>query len=68
MAVATSPLRESIPRVLLCIQKLKVYSGDPGADLFTSPGDPAFYLHHGQIDRLWTLWYVERPDRSDSQC
>ena len=20
--------------------------GDPGGDLFTSPGDPAFYLHH----------------------
>jgi tyrosinase len=31
--------------------------GDPGGDLFTSPGDPAFYLHHGQVDRLWTLWY-----------
>lgn len=31
-------------------------AGDPGGDLFTSPGDPAFYLHHGQVDRLWTLW------------
>lgn len=19
-------------------------------------GDPAFYLHHAQVDRLWTLW------------
>lgn len=31
-------------------------NGDPGGDLFTSPGDPAFYLHHGQIDRVWATW------------
>lgn len=30
--------------------------GDPGGDIFTSPGDPAFYLHHGQIDRTWWIW------------
>ncbi|KAK4182224.1 putative tyrosinase [Podospora australis] len=30
--------------------------GDPGGDLFTSPGDPAFYAHHSQMDRVWTLW------------
>ncbi|KAF4542612.1 Tyrosinase [Lasiodiplodia theobromae] len=30
--------------------------GDPGRDLFVSPGDPAFYAHHSQIDRVWTLW------------
>ncbi|RDL37586.1 uncharacterized protein BP5553_05019 [Venustampulla echinocandica] len=35
--------------------------GDPGGDLFTSPGDPAFYLHHGQVDRLWTLWQALDP-------
>jgi len=31
-------------------------AGDPGSDLFVSPGDPAFYLHHGQIDRVWWIW------------
>lgn len=31
-------------------------SGDPGADLFTSPGDPAFWVHHGMMDRMWTFW------------
>jgi tyrosinase len=31
-------------------------AGDPGADAFISPGDPAFYLHHGQIDRLYWIW------------
>lgn len=25
-------------------------------DAFSSPGDPTFFLHHAQIDRLWTLW------------
>ena len=30
--------------------------GDPGTDPYVSPGDPVFYLHHSQIDRIWTLW------------
>ena len=25
-------------------------------DFATSPGDPAFYFHHSQVDRIWTLW------------
>ncbi|CAG8163098.1 unnamed protein product [Penicillium olsonii] len=25
-------------------------------DLFASPQDPAFMLHHGMIDRLWAMW------------
>ena len=25
-------------------------------DLYSSPSDPVFYLLHGQIDRLWTIW------------
>lgn len=30
--------------------------GDPAGDLFASPGDPAFYLHHAMIDRIWWTW------------
>lgn len=30
--------------------------GDPGGDFFASPGDPAFWLHHAQIDRTWWIW------------
>lgn len=30
--------------------------GDPGRDLFVSPGDPLFYLHHASIDRTWWIW------------
>ncbi|KAH6634730.1 tyrosinase-like protein [Chaetomium sp. MPI-SDFR-AT-0129] len=35
--------------------------GDPGGDLFTSPGDPAFWVHHGQMDRLWAVWQALDP-------
>ena len=57
-------MEEAISLLGKCIRKywelrlLTQYRGDPGGDLFTSPGDPAFFLHHGQVDRLWTLWYV----------
>jgi tyrosinase len=30
--------------------------GDPGGDIFNSPGDPVFWLHHAQIDRIWWIW------------
>ncbi|KAI1385398.1 Di-copper centre-containing protein [Hypoxylon trugodes] len=32
--------------------------GDPGSDVFTSPGDPVFYLHHGMIDLVWWTWQI----------
>ncbi|KAK6450055.1 tyrosinase [Trichoderma asperellum] len=34
---------------------------DPGADIFASPGDPAFYVHHGTVDRKWILWQAIDP-------
>ncbi|KAF2848810.1 Di-copper centre-containing protein [Plenodomus tracheiphilus IPT5] len=30
--------------------------GDAGSDFFNSPADPAFYFHHGMIDRVWSTW------------
>ncbi|KZZ92311.1 tyrosinase [Ascosphaera apis ARSEF 7405] len=38
-----------------------VIGGDPGSDLFSSPGDPAFFLHHSQIDRTWWIWQNQKP-------
>ncbi|KAK3381090.1 hypothetical protein B0H63DRAFT_501831 [Podospora didyma] len=35
---------------------------DPGGDPSTSPGDPAFYFHHGALDRLWWIWQMQDPD------
>ncbi|KAK4125699.1 Di-copper centre-containing protein [Parathielavia appendiculata] len=32
--------------------------GDPGRDFFVSPSDPAFYLHHSMIDRVWWIWQL----------
>jgi tyrosinase len=34
--------------------------------LNTSPGDPIFWLHHANLDRLWEVW-LGRPDPSDPQ-
>jgi tyrosinase len=30
--------------------------GDPGGDLFVSPGDPYFFFHHAMIDRTYWNW------------
>ncbi|KAJ5984191.1 tyrosinase [Penicillium waksmanii] len=30
--------------------------GDPGRDVFVSPGDPAFWHHHAMIDYVWWIW------------
>ncbi|KAK7432544.1 hypothetical protein QQZ08_000751 [Neonectria magnoliae] len=35
--------------------------GDPGRDVYTSPGDPVFYLHHSMIDRVWWIWQMLSP-------
>ncbi|KAH8432854.1 tyrosinase family protein [Aspergillus melleus] len=31
-------------------------AGGTMADQYASPQDPAFMLHHGMVDRMWTLW------------
>lgn len=36
--------------------------GGEMADLFSSVGDPLFFLHHAQIDRLWTQWQQLDPE------
>ena len=30
--------------------------GDAGSDFYNSPADPAFFPHHGMIDRVWWTW------------
>ncbi|KAH7007646.1 putative tyrosinase [Ilyonectria destructans] len=32
------------------------FVGGENNNLFTSPSDPIFYLHHGMIDRVWAIW------------
>ena len=36
-------------------------AGDPGSDFAASNGDPYFYLHHAQIDRVWWMWQNQQP-------
>ena len=35
--------------------------GGDMSDIFSSSQDPVFYLHHAQLDRLWTLWQLADP-------
>ena len=37
------------------------------SDFESSPADPVFYLHHGMIDRLWTVWQgLDLPGRQNA--
>ena len=31
-------------------------------DFFASPSDPAFHLHHGMVDPVWTMWQAQDPE------
>jgi hypothetical protein len=31
-------------------------------DLLTSPADPLFWMHHANVDRIYTLWQKTHPD------
>jgi tyrosinase len=30
--------------------------GDANGDLYNSPSDPAFFMHHSMIDLVWWVW------------
>ncbi|KAE8153500.1 hypothetical protein BDV25DRAFT_168743 [Aspergillus avenaceus] len=39
-----------------------VGTGRVMADVAGSPGDPVFWIHHAQIDRVWTIWQGLDPE------
>ncbi|KAI0198165.1 Di-copper centre-containing protein [Astrocystis sublimbata] len=41
--------------------------GGVGLDAYASAGDPAFWVHHAQIDRVWTLWQNANPQHRTLQ-
>jgi tyrosinase len=49
-----SPLLPSLP--ISPPKKSPQLTSYAGGDLFASPGDPYFFLHHAQIDRTWEIW------------
>jgi tyrosinase len=38
-----------------------VLLGEPMATVATAPSDPIFWMHHGQVDRVWALWQAKNP-------
>ncbi|KLU86915.1 hypothetical protein MAPG_05922 [Magnaporthiopsis poae ATCC 64411] len=44
-----------------------VISSDPGDDIYDSPNDPAFYVHHGMVDRMWAMWQQLDPTTRHSE-
>ncbi|KAK4651797.1 hypothetical protein QC762_600500 [Podospora pseudocomata] len=40
-----------------------ISGGDPGGDAMVSPNDPIFYFHHAMLDRLWSIWQMQDPDK-----
>jgi tyrosinase len=35
--------------------------GGAMGNIMVSPADPIFWLHHAQLDRLWSMWQAEHP-------
>jgi tyrosinase len=45
------------------------WAGGTMKDLMYSPKDPMFWLHHANVDRIWSLWkktHKEKPPLSDA--
>ena len=40
--------------------------GEAMARITVSPADPLFWLHHAQIDRLWSIWQTSNPGKNPS--
>lgn len=55
--VSQDPITESACGLI----SLVTIGGNPGPDVFTSPGEPAFYAHHSGIDRMWWIWQMQDP-------
>ena len=40
--------------------------GGTMTDIMTSPADPLFWMHHANVDRIYTLWQKNHPDSPDT--
>lgn len=61
------PFNYGIPELGVHAAGHYIVSGDPGSDFFVSPGDPWFYLHHAQIDRVYWMWQMQAWEKIDER-
>ncbi|KAJ0330160.1 hypothetical protein COL922a_012486 [Colletotrichum nupharicola] len=63
--VASAMSDEIIRRTFFKLSGMTIYAGmhlgiggqvGENADMYSSPGDPVFYLVHGAVDKLWNDW------------
>jgi len=40
--------------------------GSDATDLYSSVNDPAFWLHHAMLDRVYWIWQVLHPDEANT--
>jgi tyrosinase len=40
------------------------YVGGTFVNLATAPADPLFWLHHANVDRIWSLWQAANPNQN----
>lgn len=38
--------------------------GGDASDFYSSLNDPAFWLHHAMVDRVWWIWQMLHPDQA----
>lgn len=46
--------------------RVHLFVGGDMSSVRASPGDPIFYLHHANVDRLWALWQSRYPVRAST--
>jgi tyrosinase len=40
--------------------------GGTMSNIMVSPADPVFWLHHAQVDRLWSMWQNQNPGKQST--
>ncbi|HZI72265.1 MAG TPA: tyrosinase family protein, partial [Nitrososphaeraceae archaeon] len=44
--------------------QVHVWVGGPMSSIPVAPADPLFWMHHANIDRLWSMWQKQNPNKN----